>query len=1210
MANERKWTEAQSAAIRERNRTLLLSAAAGSGKTATLTQRVIESITDAENPTDVTRMLVVTFTNAAAGELRDRISDAISEALKNAPGDLRLAKQLLLLPDADICTIDGFCRKLIRDHAADLGLSPDFRIGDEAEIDSIMRSVMEQLVKSAYEGEQPFASEQGFCRFADHLVSSKNESSLTDILCLLYERTDGFSGGVAFYREYAELVRSQIGLAPEKTPWGKRLCRSAARLAEEYRLSLAAAREEAVESLPDAETKYGPAADCDLAYLDRLARASEIGYDAIRQCLSEYAPLSLKSIRRPSEQTERFKELRARFKTKLKELSDSFLYSADEWTALLSEFSEVTSCLSGLMTRFDELFSAEKRRKNLLSFSDLEHFANRLLTENGKPTPLAEEVGSQYDAVYVDEYQDVNSVQHAIFEAIAGERSRFMVGDIKQSIYSFRLAEPDIFASLRAAYPPLEQAGDSPCASIFMSENFRCDKTVIDFVNAVFDRLLGAAGESIGYRPEDRLTFAKARVEGVEPTPAVLAVFHKERESASQEQDRESGAPEEDALDPEPLWVADEIARLLDGGRLANGKPIEPSDVAILLRSAKGRASLYRDALRKKGIPAVSEDKDDFFLNPEILLALCLLNTVDNPRRDIYLSGLLLSPLYRFLPEELVSIRRESEKSLPLYDALVAYVERHPDFEKGVQFLDRLRFLRESAEGMPIDRLLLLLFSETGLLAVGGSDGKGGRQNLLLLYHYARSFAASSFQGLYQFIEYVNEIIRRRRSFRSVSESTADPRAVRIMTVHGSKGLEFPVCFVSDSGRSLRAKDLRNTWLFDGKLGFALMLRDKTGFARVNNPIRVAVADRIGERTAEEELRLLYVALTRARERLYVTGCVPSTQSFENFLSKCRLNRRCLSASAVHDGASYLEWILSAIGEDGGGVANILIDPAFSTGSGAEVVTQEADAPSEDPALVSLLRKRFSFVYPNAHLTKLPGKLSVSRLSPSVLDGSDDAARLLEEKNDAEDCEKPPRLPLLYGGEDPSIAAKRGTATHEFLQFCDLSALRQGRISAELGRLVSEKFLTPQTAELVREGELLRFAESPLLSQMLSAKRLYRELRFNLMLPAVLFTEDASLRDAVRESRILVQGVIDCLFETPSGELILVDYKTDRLDKKDPVGSGQRLLARHRQQLLYYALAVRQMLGRIPDRVLLYSLCLSRPVELPPIDLTLAKELA
>ena len=1208
MATERIWTPAQSDAIREKNRTLLLSAAAGSGKTATLTERVITSITDEENPTDVSRLLVVTFTNAAAAELRERISQAITDALGRAPGNLRLSRQLLLLPEADICTIDGFCRKLIRDHTAEIGLSPDFRIGDEAEVDCIMRATMEQLVNRAYEGEEEFASEAAFCRFADHLVSSKNESSLIDILCLLYQKTDGFPGGVEFFEKYAAFVSSQIELPPEQTPWGKRLCLDVARFATEYRLAFLACRS-AMEGQADAEAKVCPAADGDIAYLDRLSEACEGGYDAIRLCLSDYAPVPLKRLREASEETDNFKELRARFKAKQKDFSEKFLYTAEEWKPFLTEFSEVTSLLAALMTRFDKLFSEEKRRKNLLSFGDLEHFALSILVKDGKPTPLAKEIGDAYDAVYIDEYQDVNSVQHSIFEAIAKERNRFMVGDIKQSIYSFRLAEPDIFASLREAFPPLAEAGDSPTASIFMSENFRCDETVIRFVNAVFDRLLGVAGESIGYRNEDRLTFSKICEKDYTPTPAVLALFHKEKQNAGDEGDEEKG--DEGAVDPEPRWVADEIARLLKDQRLANNKPIEPGDIAILLRSTKSRAAVYRDALRELGIPAISEDKDDFFLNPEILLALCLLNTVDNPRRDIYLSGLLLSPLYRFSPEELLMVRAAAEKSLPLYDSLLAYVDAHPEFEKGAHFLQRLAYLRETAEGMPIDRLLLLLFSETGLLAVGGADGKGGRQNLLLLYHYARSFAASSFKGLYQFIEYINEIIRNRRTFRSIGESTADPNAVRIMTIHGSKGLEFPVCFVADCGRSLKPRDLRNAWLFDGKLGFALMLRDASGFARVNNPVRIAVADRITEQSAEEELRLLYVAMTRARERLYVSGCVPANQSFDNFLSKCRLNQRNLSGSTVRDAASYLEWVVSAIGEQGGGVANVFIDPEPAIRPELKRVEDAQDEePREDPALVQLFKERFSFVYPHSHLGKLPGKLSVSRLSPSVLDGSNDTAKLLDEPKDELESEKPPRLPLFYGGDDPSIAAKRGTATHEFLQFCDLKALRENGVRAELDRLLSMRFLAPHKAELVRIDELERFVASPLLDDLLSAKRIYRELRFNSMLPAVLFTEEQSLRSKISERSILVQGVIDCLYESASGELVLVDYKTDRLDRrKDPALLKRELALRHKEQLFYYALAIRRMFGRSPDRILLFSLCLSDVAEIETSELDLPQEL-
>ena len=1204
MADERRWTAAQSAAIGERNRTLLLSAAAGSGKTATLTERVIRSITDHENPTDITRMLVVTFTNAAAGELRDRISAAITREIKQSPQNARLGRQLLLLPDADICTIDGFCRKLLREHADSAGLAPDFRIGDENEIAVIRRTVMEGLVNRAYDGEESFATEAEFCAFADHLVSARNEAELIEILIRLHEKTDGFPDGVAFYTRYAELVASFIGKSPDETPWGKRLCRSVAEFAAEYRLSLAAA----IDALPDdpaTSAKYGSAAEWDMAYLERLSLAAESGYDAIRDCLADFHPRSVsgKRLEEIPEAATVYVALRDRFKQRVKEdLTKRFLYTSEEWQPFLAAFAHEASLLAKLLVQFDSLFSAEKRRRNLVSFSDLEHLALSLLSENGKPTPLAREIGAGYDAIYIDEYQDINGVQHLIFESIATERNRFMVGDIKQSIYSFRLAEPAIFASMRRSFPPYDPSSDSPSASIFMSENFRCDETVVRFVNAVFDRLLGAAGESIGYQSDDRLKFSKVCPPDAVPVRSVLAVFGRERG----EEDGEALESEDsEDKEPEPAWVAAEIGRLLREERLADGKPIRARDVAILLRSTSTRARAYKDALAAAGIPAVSEERDRFFLNAEILLTLCLLNVIDNPRRDIHLAGLLCSPLYRFTAEELAEIRREGAPSLPLYDALLSYNEAHPAFEKGISFVRRLDGMREAAEGMPVDRLVLRLFAETGLFSIGGADGRDGKQNLLLLYHFAKTFTASSFKGLYRFIEYLNEIVRGKHAFRSPSDAAADADAVRIMTIHSSKGLEFPVCFVSDCGRSLRPRDLRESWLFDPSLGFAMMLRDETGYAKVKNPIYRAVGDAISESSAEEELRLLYVALTRARERLYVTGAVGKRTYIDGYIERCRLNRRMLTAATVKGASSYLEWLLSTVGDEPSEIADVLINPTACTtdeaddtpiqGIGDEGVLDESGVYRDAEAL---LRERFSYQYPHGHLGVLPRKLSVSRLSPRVLDGADESEKVLFEDGGCEDGQASPVLPRFYGGEDPRIAAKRGTATHEFLQFCDPVLLREHGPEWELDRLISERFLPETARELVRLDELRTLAASEFLGELISARWLRRELRFNSMLPAALFTEDATLTEALSDRTVLVQGVIDCVCETEDGRLILIDYKTDRVDRRDRDAARRLLRERHREQLGYYALAVEQMLGRRPDVTLLYSLCLGEAVTL------------
>ncbi len=1192
MPEERIWTPAQARAIGERSRTLLLSAAAGSGKTATLTERVIRTITDPENPTDITRLLVVTFTKAAASELRDRISAAIGRALADDPGSPRLSRQLLLLPDADICTIDGFCNKLLREHAADASLSPDFRVTDEAEADLIMKRCMQALLNSAFAGEKNFADREDFSRFADHFVGAKTEAELSDILIDLYEKTGGFPNGVGYFREYTETVSRCKTLSPEETPWGKALLAS---LGEEANGLLCEARTLSSEFPPNA-LPYIKTAESDITALEALCRAVKEGYEQARDVLLGFSALALSAIKEPNEATVLFRDaLHPEIKKMMNEWKIRFAYSLADWHALLAEFGDVMRILSALLTEFDEMYRAEKRVRNAVTFNDLEHLTLSLLIREGEPTALAREIAANYDAIYIDEYQDVNSLQHSIFEAISLPRNRFMVGDIKQSIYSFRLAEPEIFADLRRRYPPIDQAQSSDTASIFMSENFRCDPTVIDFVNAVFDRLLGVAGDSIGYKEEDRLAFSKHLPEGSLLQKARVSIFHVPS-TVYTEGGRRFADP--DRL-PEPIYVANEIKRLLREATRHDGEPLQPSDIAILLRT-RTRAPIFCAELTRLGIPVVNEEKKSFFLNPEILLALSLLNAIDNPRRDIHLAGVMASPLYDFSPDEMVSIRAASPADIPLYDALVRYSELHPEYLRGKQFLKELNELREHAEGISCDRLILELFRDTKLLSVGGADGTGGRQNLLLLYSFARSFSASSFKGLYQFIEYVNEIILNDQDFETGGQ--ADINAVRIMTIHGSKGLEFPVCFVADCGKSIAPPDRSRRWFFEPSLGLGLSLRDKTGFATVDNPIRQAIASRIKRKNTEEQMRLLYVALTRARERLYVTGTIAKNRNMDTLRAKCARKHRSLTASAIYGSDSYIELILAAIGDaPQEAELKFVTDLEIEENAGGFYTKNEEDHPA-DPATTALLEERFSYCYPHSHLRLLPRKLSVSHLSPNLLDGANDAALTLPAYREG----GARRLPRIYGGIDTADAARRGTATHEFLQFCDFRALADTSAEAELSRLIADGFLPQEYTELVRTRELAAFRESRLLRELLCAKMLRRELRFNCMLPAFLFTEEDAVKAKLGDRTVLVQGVIDCVFENEKGELILLDYKTDRFPPEEKVkreDAVRSFMLRHREQLFYYTLATEKLFGRLPDRVLLFPLALGEPVPVQPSEL-------
>ena len=1232
-AERGKWTEAQYRAVTTRDKTLLLSAAAGSGKTTTLTERAIRMLTDPTDPRDVSRMAIVTFTVAAASDLKEKLTNALNEAIRKNPADSRLHEQLLLLADADIGTIDGFCRRIVTEFSDCAGVSPSYRVCDPSEEAHLLRFVLNPFIDRLFAGEEPgVGGAEEFCDFVSTIVESRRQEDLPTVVLKVWEQVQNCPEGVGKLDVYAGYIEEAYNRPPEKTTFGKALI---ARVAERF-----AETAEAVKDLladldgeaPETRAVVLPAFE-EILSAARVLSDPSVTYDEARAIVLRFGSeeKGVSPIKRSFAETFA-KRASPDFKKAIEEfLSGSkdknrllagvlkfvplFLFTSADWKTEAGEHLKTSRLLARLIRRFDELVDAEKRRRNVASFADVERAALRILLardpETGKfvRTAAAREIASRYDEVFVDEYQDVNPLQHAIFEAISGERNRFLVGDVKQSIYLFRRAEPRIFTELKTTFPPLDEAGDAPAASLFLSENFRCDKPIVDFANAVFDKLFGAAGSSIGYCEGDRLRFAKP-AEKCSPEP-ILPVVRMFKNPVT-----EGGDPP--AEDAECAWVADEIVRLTTEGNRADGKPIEPNDVAILLRAEK-HALAFRAALTRRGIPVSVETKIDFFDAPEIRLALCLLNAVDNPRRDVPLVGLLLSPLYEgFTPDLLVKIRREAAfPDEPFYDTLVGYCEKHPDFTAGTRFLSQLATFRRAAEGMPVDRLIQKLFTETGLLPIGGSANReNGRENLLLFYQYARAFEATSFRGLYRFIAYVNDLAADDEKLKL--QPPANIKGVHIMTVHHSKGLEFPVVFFS---RTLSPRGGGRSITTDGNVsltadyGLTVKVRDKTGLARIETPFRL-IAEREKDRLeSEESLRVLYVALTRARERLYVTGLLSGNRTVKGQIEKYE-KRTPLTRSEILSENTPFGLIMRAIRDADPRPAEVFFPPVETAQeeTAQEKAAQEAPPRAKiappAPAVIrgddgeeitekdaeTILKARFAHRYAFPWLGTVPGKLSVSVLSPAVLDGADEGTAVFTPKSTGEE----PALPRFLSGEKkPVDPALRGTATHEFLQFCDLGKVRRDGVEAELNRLISGGFLTKETRDLVDLPELELFRASSLADEMLAAKWLRRELRFNMILPASRFTEDPELKKNLENQTVLVQGIMDCVFLSETGEVVLLDYKTDRL--RGGIGADETeigaFVLRHRDQLGYYSLAVERMFGRKPDRVLLYPLCLGRAIE-------------
>lgn len=1266
---KREFTKEQLSAIETRDRSLLVSAAAGSGKTATLTERIIRSITDEKNPEDISRMLIVTFTNAAVDEMRTRITSALKEKLIEEPDNKRLEHQLYMLPAAHISTIDSFCNDILKNNTERFGISPRYRIADPIEAGILAHSVWSSLIDAAYNGElDEICGAEEFEELASCLAGVKKSSSLEDVFKLLYDKSKSHEAGVGVFKQFKDRMLEYEALPLEENPYVKYAFSSAKERATHYKSLIKWLMHGFLGN-----DKYIVAMNEDIAALENIISAES--YEKMCAAINHKFP-SLPQVRGEKTEDElSFAELRTDMKEALgKHCAERyFTYDESEWRAHISDLARLLSVLCAFIEKFDAVYFEEKRSRSMLEYSDIERLTYLSLYEkDGTPSDLALSLREEFTSVYIDEYQDVNSLQNKIFLAISRPGNRFTVGDIKQSIYGFRNACPDIFADMKAVYPPLENSKSSDCASIFMSKNFRCDRGIIDFVNGIFDDMFALCRDSIGYVPEDRLVFAKV-YDSDEPSYRAPEVRLFTKGAIDEDED---DAASQNELAPE--WVAKKIKELIEGEKLNSKKPISPSDIAIILRKDQGRSRAYTEALQKLGINAKAPENKDFFLNAEIQLVLCLLNSINNPMRDIYLAGLMLSPLFSFTPDELYLARSLGGASL--WHSVKKYAESRPEDTKFASFINTLNHYRTISEGMQVDALILRLYNETGILALASKAGC--KENLMLLYNYARKFEASSFEGLYNFINYVNTVISSGASFSSKKEGE-DTDAVTVMTVHKSKGLEFPIVFLADASAPLVSRNEKNPRVaYSDELGIGLRTRRHGGIALIESPVYNVIVDSNVEKSIEEELRVYYVALTRARERLFVTASL-GTKSKEDYISSAKLRKIRKSPYSLKQMKTFIDILYLAdtnamitwqegdneylsdtdtdefsseydIDSDfdnpysdlnlpfdteeerreffedfeyalreseyyesdwSGGVTNRqrffeILNKKLERYKKSRINAPRQEnktensknqEPKYEQNLYNALTERFAYRYPHSLFSELPEKMSISKLYPTVLDGNDDEPRLTIDADKTPLKNKLGRLPEFVTGKSEYESAKRGIATHTFLQFFDIERFLRLGAREELQALINTSFMSEENAKRVRLDEIELFLKSDLLRQMKNAKRLYREFRFSVMLPATLFTEDEAKRTAYAESKILMQGVIDCIIEDSEGKLHLIDYKTDRLTKEelsDKALAQKSLSEKHSLQLYYYALAVEKIFGKRPDSVRVYSLPLGETVDI------------
>ncbi len=1210
---ERKWTAAQSAAMNTRNKTLLVSAAAGSGKTATLTERIIRSVTDPQAPSDISKMLIVTFTRAAAEELKTRIFQALSEALAKNPSDRHLTSQLIKLGSAKICTIDAFYLDLIRSHFSTLGLSPSFRIADPAELEILARSVMEETVEFFYDTDDEFPS------FVECFASTRSSDQLIDVLFDLDIQAASVPEGIEFLRICAKKTKQDADKDFFATDFGIILRKRSMDLIQHAYSVFEAACNYAC-SVPEIADAMLPSLTYDRDFCERLLDAlqdEQNGYARAKELLESFAPVRLKRLKAEyvTEESERFKALRTALHTQIRDLGKkSFSKSAQSICRAMEDTARYTEKLFFVLQEYERRMSEEKKKRNLMDFNDVRRNTLQLLVnEDGSPTTVALQYAEQFSDIYIDEYQDVDRVQDMIFRSISRTDNRFMVGDIKQSIYSFRGAEPQVFAEYRALFPnhESEDAKDSDTATIFMSENFRCDQNVIDFTNLICSRIFSACADIIGYQKADDLVFSKVPPSEDYQSPSVnVTVVLSEN---GLQEDMEETPEALDKKDLEAEYIALEIQRLIHEERKADGSPILPGDIAVLFRSRSMSAHLAK-ALQKRGILTSENDGDRYFENPDVLMVLCLLNTVDNPHRDIFLTGTLRSPLFRFSMDDLIRIRAASDATDSLYDALLAYKERKDSLAEHCRaFEEILTNLRQEAAALPVDGFLRMvlesdLFVATGLMSSQNESGDGG--NLLRLYEYARTFESGSFKGLYNFIEFINTIIEKGQKMK-VPPKGISPDRVNLMTIHQSKGLEFPVCFVCGTGNRFNRRDQYESLLFEYPAGVAMKISDSTGFARINTPMREALVANTEIRQIEEEMRVLYVALTRARERLYVTASSSSTEDALKQTARARASF-CGRHTLLRCN-SYLDWVLIPLTDPF--VDTSCCTLSFLTASElAKMKTMDALIPQKDITSYEIdtelrdhLIKEYAFEYPYLHFRRIPAKLSVSRLSPDALDENDNSVDIFT-------TSKATAIPdfFLPQKAKQASAAERGTATHLFLQFCNFEYAKRHGVKEEIARLIDKGFIPSQSDQLIYAEELETFLQSELVLRIQNAKQIVREQRFNVFLSPENFSLDETFRRQVQNEKLAVQGVIDLVLIDPNGRLMIYDYKTDRLSREElqnPSLAKKKMNQIHGQQLSYYAHAAELLFDRPCEGLFVYSTHAGHLIEIEPQALTFSENL-
>lgn len=1229
--NKTKYTDNQRKAITEHGQNILVSAAAGAGKTAVLVERIIQSLLREEDPIDIDRILVMTFTKAAAGEMRDRILAAINERLREGSANRHLYRQAALIHNAHISTIHGFCLDVIKNHFHRIDLSPDFRTMNEAEGKLMMADALEAVLEEAYEQADP-----AFLAMSEHIAAGKTDKAVEEAVLNLYQFAISnpdveawFAMCLKMYDDIEEatfddhpMVRYQI---------------------EDFKQQVAgllaiAKKAQNIATSPMGPYMYADMITYDIDTMEALLKAAS--YSEFATILKSYAPLKLGAAKKTGpeidpELQETAKQLRTQARDRLRKLQGNLISDVALSVQHMHESREDVASLIAVTRSFIAKFQEMKRKRGLIDFNDMEHFCLKILTEN---PDIADEYRNFFREIYVDEYQDSNLVQETIVNLIA-DNNVFDVGDVKQSIYKFRMARPELFLQKF-----LDYSKGNGGLRIDLHDNFRSRREVIDAVNEVFSKIMCKEIGGIDYDMDAALKYGATYYDpdpntteketqsvpnisvtspdygivtgGCEPTDRIDPDGHQQYVAEY------VGILKNDEIDAKELeagYIAKRISDLISSGMPVYDKekkvlrPVRYSDIVILLRATKSWDDVFCRVIESHGIPIHAASSAGYFSAREIVWLLSYLQIIDNPLQDIPLAAVLKSPIGRFSDTELACIRSDNKK-MPLYQSLCGFASKTTDtvntpvIEKTKDFLTKLEDFRKKAAYTSVYEILQeIVDGDYGREILASPGGEKGYANLNMLLSQALEFEKTSYRGLFQFVRYIEYLKTNEVDYGEANLVGENDNTVRLMSIHKSKGLEFPVVFLSGMHKIMNFMDAYSSMVLDADLGIGTFCVDSEKRTRWQTLSRSAISTKIQKENLAEEIRILYVAMTRAREKLIMTGMTKTEDT------------ALVRADALQSAKSYLDLLSFAAGEDGFKHIDVKVTTVtdlLDARMGQEIRKEDIRLGMlaklrNSEKTESSLAARLQFIYP-ADPNDSYGKISVTELKKRSMQLADaeefeDGEQTTGETKSKESTSKAPEDPLpiipafisripadTQNAQDsgtsqdsktgqtvkpPVSPTLHGTAFHRMLEIWDYTLEPTAEsVSAYFAKVAAQKRMEADMLAVITEEEILRFLQTDLATRMREAAgrgELYREQPFVIRM----------------ENEMLVQGIIDAFF-IEDEQIVVVDYKTDR------VGSAKTLTERYHVQLEYYDKALTRLMKLPVKERLIYSAVLNQTIAL------------